>query len=154
VQVLRLFWQITAASKETDLTIVVETSWEELLLAPSELKFLHVQEVGIATVTMMRVAPDQAVDILTERSRLVLPSQLQVSQPRQPPNMSRIAKQTRKRQAEAVHELEASRDVAILMTMTSTMRAVPEEAEADTPIPSIALLRWPRPVSPLRLLLV
>jgi hypothetical protein len=66
--------------------------------------------------------------------------QLLVSQPRLPPNMSRIAKQMQARgEQEAAHELEASLDVAILMTMISMMKAVVEEAEADTPIPSIVL---------------
>jgi hypothetical protein len=153
VQALLPCLQITATSKEMDLNIVADKSSEVQLLGPSALKSLPVPEVGIVIVRMMRVARGQVADIHTEKSRLVLLLQPLVSQPRQPPNMSRTARQTRKRQAEVVHELGASLDVAILMTMISTTKIVAEEAEADMPIPSIVLLKWPRPELPPLLLL-
>jgi hypothetical protein len=148
------YLQITATSKEMDLNIVADKSLEVQLLEPSALKSLPVQEVGIVIVTTtMRAARGQVADIHTERSRLALLSQPLVSQLRQLPNMSRTARQTRKRQAEVVHELGASLDVAILMTTISMMKIVAEEAEADMPIPSIVLLKWPRPELPPLLLL-
>jgi hypothetical protein len=148
------YLQITATSKEMDLNIVADKSSEVQLLEPSALKSLPVPEVGIVIVTTTtRAARGQVADIHTERSRLALLLQPLVSQPRQPPNMSRTARQTRKRQAEVVHELGAYLDVAILMTMISMMTIVAEEAEADMPIPSIVLLKWPRPELPPLLLL-
>jgi hypothetical protein len=103
-----------------------------------------VHEAHIAKVTMMmKAARDQAADILTESSRLALLSLRLVLLPRLLPNMFPIAKQMPQRQAEAAHELGASPDVVILMTMIS-MKTVVEEVEVDMLIPSIVLHKWQR----------
>jgi hypothetical protein len=128
------------------LSTAAETLSVVLLLEQSVQKLL--QELEVATESIMiaipEVGPDQAADILTERSRL--PSDLRLLDLRLllPPNMSRTAMQTETRMAEAEAALEVSQDAVvvvvvrtILMTRMIIMRNV-AEVLASTQTQSIA----------------
>jgi hypothetical protein len=101
---------------------IVVDKWSEVYpWAHLVLKHLPVQEVGIASATTMKieVVHDQAAGILIERSRLASLLQL-------PRNMSQIVEKLTQNWGEVVHELEASLDAGILVTMTSMTRTVVE----------------------------